>query len=264
MCGWSRTGNGALRASDLADEVRLVNPRASLLSGFDAQVFGRRTENAAVSRTPGHAAEVKAWRVGHVRDAITRVTTREDVRAAISRLANTASKRPLLVCIDGLGGSGKSTLTRTIREVPEVSAVVEGDDFYGPEDDDWAGFTPEEGYDRFFDHERLAREVLRPLDRGAPSRYQRYDWENNILGDWLEVRPEGVVVVEGVYMLRPPLQKFWDLSIFVDTPWPVRLERQIARGENDEDAIKQWTDAEKYYERAVDPASVADLVVQGY
>jgi uridine kinase len=169
-----------------------------------------------------------------------------------------------LVCIDGFGGSGKSALTGIIREVAEVSGVVAGDDFYGPEDDDWARFSPHEGYERFFDHQRLAREVLRPLSQGAHTRYQRYDWQNNKLGAWRELRAEGVVVVEGVYMLRPPLRKFWDLSIFVDTPWPVRLERQVSRGENSEDDIRVWTDAEKYYERTVDPASSADLVLKGY
>jgi len=120
------------------------------------------------------------------------------------------------------------------------------------------------GCERFFDHERLAREVLRPLRRAEPARYQRYDWQNNVLGDWVEIPAEGVIVVEGVYMLRPQLREFWDLSIFVDTPWPIRLERQISRGENTEADIRLWTDAEKYYEQAIQPASRADLVVQGH
>jgi uridine kinase len=184
--------------------------------------------------------------------------------AAISRLASSEPKRPLLVCVDGFGGSGKSTLTGLIRRDPEVSTVVEGDDFYGPEGTDWAGLSPQEGYERFFDHERLAREVLRPLRRAEHTRYRRYDWQNNVLGDWVELRAEGVVVVEGVYMLRPPLREFWDLSIFVDTPWPVRLDRQVSRGENSENDIRLWTDAEKYYERAFDPAASADLVLHGH
>lgn len=192
------------------------------------------------------------------------VATPEDVMSTIARLSGSDAKRPLLVCIDGFGGSGKSTLSDTIRDAPEVSAVVEGDDFYGPSDTDWAGFSPQEGYERFFDHERLAREVLRPLGRGEHTRYQRYDWQNNVLGDWVDLPAEGVVVVEGVYMLRPQLREFWDLSIFVDTPWPIRLDRQVSRGENTEDDIRLWTDAEKYYERAFEPASRADLVLPGH
>ena len=189
------------------------------------------------------------------------VTTSEAVQSAIAKRTSSESRRPLLICIDGFGGSGKSTLAAEIRGVPGVSAVVEGDDFYGPADTDWAGFSPQEGYERFFDHERLAREVLRPLRRSEATRYQRYDWQRNALGEWVELRAEGVVVVEGVYMLRPQLREFWDLSIFVETPWPLRLDRQISRGENTEDDIRLWTDAEKYYERTVEPATHADLVL---
>lgn len=192
------------------------------------------------------------------------MTTPKDVLSAISRLDTSESKRPLLVCIDGFGGSGKSTLSGVMRDAPEVSAVVEGDDFYGPAENGWAGFTPQEGYERFFDHERLACEVLRPLGRGEDTRYQRYDWQNNVLGDWVELSAEGVVVVEGVYMLRPQLREFWDLSIFVDTPWPIRLDRQVSRGQNTEESIRLWTDAEKYYERTFEPATRADLVLRGH
>lgn len=192
------------------------------------------------------------------------MTTPEHVLAAISGLASSEPKRPLLVCIDGFGGSGKSTLTDLIRHAPEVSAVVEGDDFYGPEGPGWTDSSPQEGYERFFDHERLAREVLRPLRRAEHTHYQRYDWQSNALGDWIELRPAGVVVVEGVYMLRPQLCEFWDLSVFVDTPWPIRLERQVSRGENSEDDIRLWTDAEKHYERTFDPSARADLVLRGH
>lgn len=101
------------------------------------------------------------------RGGIVSMVTSELVLAAMSRLASSEAKRPLLVCVDGFGESGKSTLTALLRHAREVSAVVEGDDFYGPEGTDWAGFSPREGHERFFDHERLAREVLRPL--GAPS-----------------------------------------------------------------------------------------------
>ncbi len=138
------------------------------------------------------------------------MTTPEHVLAAIARLASGEPKRPLFVCIDGFGGSGKSTLAGLIRHAPEVSTIVEGDDFYGPESPDWAGFSPQEGYEHFFDYKRLAREVLRPLRGSEDTRLQRYDWQRNVLGDWVELRAEGVVVVEGVYMLRPSLREFWD------------------------------------------------------
>lgn len=192
------------------------------------------------------------------------MTTTEDVLEAIALMTLAESRRPLLVCVDGFGGSGKSTLAGALRDAPEVSAVVEGDDFYGPEVEDWAGLSPEQGYERFFDHVRLAREVLRPLSLGQDTRYQRYDWRRNVLGEWRNLRAVDVVVVEGVYMLRPALRGFWALSLFVDTPWEVRLARQMSRGENSEEDIRLWTDGEKYYDRVCKPAAIADMVLPGH
>jgi len=171
---------------------------------------------------------------------------------------------PALVCLEGLGGAGKSTLADAIaRERADVQ-LVHGDDFYGPEERDWRSWGPREGYERYFDHARLEHEVLRPLSEGRPGRYQRYDWRLNALDGWVDVRPAGVVLVEGVYLLRPRLRRYWDLSVFVDAPRPLRQARMYARGENDEGWIARWAAAEDYYEQTVRPAEAADLVVSGY
>jgi phosphoribulokinase len=192
------------------------------------------------------------------------MTTAHDVLWGIAELADRVSRRPLLVGVDGLGGSGKSTLAGVLHDAPQVSAVVSGDDFYGPEVEGWAGLTPEQGYERFFDHERLAHQVLGPLSRRHTAWYQRYDWQRNVLGEWTEIRAVNVIVVEGVYLLRPDLRRYWDLSVFVDAPWEVRLARQVARGENTVEAIRLWMDAEKYYERVCEPRAHADLVLRGH
>lgn len=76
--------------------------------------------------------------------------------------------------------------------------LVHGDDFYGPVGDRWHTWTPDQGYHGYFDHERLAREVLEPLRRGLRACYQIYDWGRNRLQPGGEVAPLGVVVVEGV------------------------------------------------------------------
>ena len=170
-----------------------------------------------------------------------------------------------LVCIEGLGGAGKSTLAAEIRRrYPGGIQVISGDDFYGPEERDWRSWSPREGYQRYFDHRRLERQLLRPLRAGAVARFQRYDWSTNSLAAWLDVRPEGLIVVEGVYLLRRRLRRYWDFSVYVDTPREVRLARMHARGENDPDWISRWAAAEDYYERAEQPSAHADLVVNGF
>ena len=142
--------------------------------------------------------------------------------------------------------------------------LVHGDDFYGPEERDWRSWTPRQGYERYFNPQRVEHQLLRPLRAGQPGRFQRYDWDTNTLDGFVTVEPRGIVLAEGVYLLRRELRSYWDLSIYVDTPRELRQARLRARGENDQGWIARWTAAEDYYEQVEAPAQVADLVVSGH
>lgn len=186
------------------------------------------------------------------------------VAVVLDRLSELGSGTKL-VCIEGLGGAGKSTLAEAVfRALPGKAFVVHGDDFYGPEERDWRTWSPREGYERYFDHRRLEHQLLRPLNAGSAARFQRYDWTSNTLDGWIDVAPSGLVLVEGVYLLRRELRPYWDLAIYVDAPRDLRQDRLHARGENDEGWISRWSAAEDYYERVEQPALAADLVVSGH
>ncbi|MEP6528115.1 MAG: AAA family ATPase [Nocardioidaceae bacterium] len=182
----------------------------------------------------------------------------------LERLVSATSGRLTLACIEGLGGSGKSTLAATLVDARPDIQLIHGDDFYGPEGRDWRSWVPREGYERYFDHRRLERELLQPIQRGDIARFRRYDWASNALNGWIEVQPHGVVLVEGVYLLRAWLRPYWDFSVYVATPRHLRLSRAYARGENDAGWIERWAAAEDYYEAVERPSEAADLVVPGY
>jgi uridine kinase len=191
------------------------------------------------------------------------VLIEEAAAAVLARAPEPTETRPILIGIDGLGGAGKTTLAAAIAEARPDVQVVHGDDFYGPEERDWLSWTAKEGYERYFDHQRLASELLEPLRDGRPGRFRRYDWGENALGEWVEVAPHGLVVVEGVYLLRPQLRRAWDLTVFVEAPRGIRGARLQARGQDDAGWIDRWMAAEDFYERVLDPAGLADLVVPG-
>ena len=152
----------------------------------------------------------------------------------------------MLVAIDGPGGSGKSTLAKELSSALDAS-VVEGDDFYRVMDEsDRLLLEPEEGYQQYFDWERLRDEVLEPLGRGQKANYQQFDWSRGQLGASLEVRPTGCVLIEGVYSFRTELRLYYDFSILVDAPADERLRRLRNRGDN-EAWIKRWMAAEDWY-----------------
>ena len=193
------------------------------------------------------------------------MNARVSVVEALEGLPLPDEGRLILACIEGPGGSGKSTLADGIAQAcPGLVTVVHGDDFYGPEDRDWPRWTAEEGYLRYFDHRRLERELLQPLRRGETARFRRYDWSTDSLDGLLEVRPCGIVLVEGVYLLRRYLRRYLDFSIYVDTPREVRLARASARGENDAGWIARWVAAEDHYDAVERPAAAADLIVDGF
>jgi uridine kinase len=187
---------------------------------------------------------------------------------------HTADPRELrLVCIEGPGGAGKSTLAAAVaaryraRHQSEIT-VVHGDDFFGPVERRWLdGHTPpreslSDGYG-VFAHARLRRELLDPLRAGERARYQRYDWASDSLADWLSAPPQGVVLVEGAYVLRRHLRHYWDEALFVRTPRSVRHARMHARRQNASGWIERWVAAEDAYLAAEDPAAAANLIVDG-
>jgi uridine kinase len=195
---------------------------------------------------------------------------RPSSRAAHAQLAARIELTPrraqtLLVGIDGRGGSGKSTLARGLVELLH-GAIVEFDDFYLPSGDRArraAVGDDEIGGD--FDWRRLCDQVLQPLSQDRPARYQCYDWQRDEIGKWNELRPGGIVIVEGNYSIRPELRAFYDVTLWVEAPHETRLARGVARdGEQARTKwLAQWMPEEVRYLAAHDPAAHADIVVDG-
>lgn len=152
-----------------------------------------------------------------------------------------------LVGIGGRGGSGKTALARRF-----VGAQTVGTDEF------WNGSD--------FELTRLRAEVIDPLLRGREARFHGFDWAAQRPHDDVRlVRPEGVVVVEGVCALHRMLRDAYDLRIWVEAPREVRLARGVARdGEGARRTWEEvWMPSEDRYVMRDDPVSAAHLVVDG-
>ena len=161
-------------------------------------------------------------------------------------------RKTRIVAIDGLGGSGKTELARRLAAALGDAVVVHTDDFARPGQRGW-------------EWSRMQQQVLEPLLRDAPARYQRYDWDGDRLAEWHEVPVGGTLIVEGVSSLREELGRYWDFAIWVDAPYETRLQRGVAR---DGEAMRsQWTDVwmpeEQEYFEDQRPDLKANLVVDG-
>ncbi|HET9169621.1 MAG TPA: hypothetical protein VFN97_09295 [Actinospica sp.] len=198
-------------------------------------------------------------------------------RESATHIAAEVSSRTLdgfaLIGIDGTGGSGKSTLAEELAAIlrgdgSTTVTVVHGDDFYRPMDpDERLTLNPDEGYELYYDWERLREEVLAPLTSGNSATYRRYDWPSGRIApeELHQVPHAGFVIVEGVQAARPELEGYYDLTVFVDTPFDLAMERMLARGHDHGPGEweQRWLAADKYYFSTTEPWQRLDLVVKG-
>ena len=185
----------------------------------------------------------------------------DDILARLHPVAG----RAFVVALDGPGGSGKSTLARELAAAYDgPAAVVEGDDFYADLDDDYrAGLDAKDGYREYFDWQRLRDQVFVPARQGRPVKYQRYDWDNARMGDWVTVPGVELLLIDGVYSSRPELRGYADLVLWVTTSEEERVRRQFERAQNQGVWIKRWMAAESYYLDNIHQPGSAEVVVLG-
>lgn len=151
--------------------------------------------------------------------------------AARALAAEPRCGRVRLVAIDGPAGSGKTTTaSRIARDAADVGAsaeVVHLDDLY----EGWSGLEGSLW-------PRLSAQVLEPLRRGLPGRFQRYDWPSGAFADWVDVPVPDLLVLEGCGSARRAVDAFAVLRVWVEAPASLRLERGLAR--DGDDAREHW------------------------
>lgn len=157
------------------------------------------------------------------------VLTSPAAQVAASALAGAPRLGPVrVVCVDGPAGSGKTTAAAAIAAaVGPTAAVLHLDDLY----EGWSGLEGSLW-------PRLSAQVLEPLRRGRPGRYQRYDWPTGAFAEWVDVPVPGVLVLEGCGSARRAADGIAVLRVWVEAPAALRLERGLRR--DGADAREQW------------------------
>jgi uridine kinase len=196
------------------------------------------------------------------------VTERVSVLTAVAaRIDALPSDRPVRVAVDGVTAAGKTTfadeLAAHVRR-PLVRATI--DDFHRPQSERYArGQGPESYYYDTFDLASLRALLLDPLAPDGDRRYQ------TAADAPVVVAPEdAVLVLDGVFLLRPELASVWDLAIFLAIDRAIALERGVARdaswlGGNGPTRLRyesRYFPGETLYLEEADPASRADVVVE--
>lgn len=168
--------------------------------------------------------------------------------------------RPVLIAIDGFGGSGKSTFAANLKMALASAFVINIDDFITKE-----RISDLSENKNSFDRNRLKQQVLLPGSRGEQVRYQRLIWESNTLSEPIVVPNVDFLIVEGISSYHPDIASFYSLKIWIDTPMDVAKERGRARDAGNENAQSwdRWAENDLLYQQKFNPELAADLVVSG-
>lgn len=180
-----------------------------------------------------------------------------DVYSAVERLSRFAG--PVLIGIDGMCASGKTTLGKALSEVFDAN-LFHADDYYLPQEKrtDERMQSPGGNMDR----ERLNREVLEPLSRHRDVVTRYYDCGTLDYGPWRESPYKRLNIIEGSYSLHPDLADAYTLKIAVRTSPETQLARLSDRGPDMLGSfISLWIPLENKYFTATDIWSRADMVI---
>ena len=155
------------------------------------------------------------------------------------RIVRIRSDHPVRVAIDGVDASGKTTLANELVSPieamgrPVIRASI--DRFHNPSHIRRSrGDRSAEGYFRdSFDYDGLAEALLHPLGQAGSRRFKRaiFDFQSDSAIDARveEAPPDSVLLFDGVFLLRPELRHYWDLSIFVRADFATTVGRAEIR-----------------------------------
>jgi uridine kinase len=120
-----------------------------------------------------------------------------------------------------------------------------------------------------FDYDWLRSDLLDPLRPGGSRRYRTavHDLVSDRLLDepWQKAAADTVLVLDGLFLHRDELVRYWDLSVFLDVPFSVTAERMAARDGTSADpkhpSLRRYVRAQQTYFDSCDPAQRASIVI---
>lgn len=168
-------------------------------------------------------------------------------------------KRPVVIAVDGMAGSGKTTLCGLLWERLDA-AVIHMDDFFLPQ-----GFrTPERLWEPGgnVDYERFLEEVVPYLRCGEPFGYRVFDAHAHRYTGTRLVEAKEFLIVEGSYSRHPKFGEIYDLRVFCETDPETQLRRVTERDPVRKEMFRaMWIPMENRYFEAFGIRETSDIVV---
>lgn len=159
-----------------------------------------------------------------------------------------SKQSPIVVAIDGMGGGGKSTLGTMLSAIYDCNLFHMDHFFLRPEQRTEERLREAGGN---VDYERFKAEILDGVMAGKSVSYRPYDCSRQCLSDYVEVEPQRLNIVEGVYSQHPYFGDVYDLRFFLELSGGEQIRR--IRERNGEQMLerfsREWIPMEHQYFR---------------
>ncbi len=185
---------------------------------------------------------------------------------------------PVRVAVDGPDAAGKTTLADELASAvgnlgrPVIRASI--DSFHQPREIRYRREDSPEGcYHDTFDYDALRKELLEPLGPDGDRTYCQaiFDYQTDqALARTHDRAPDNaILLLDGVFLLRPELIDIWDLRIYVSVTPEETLRRALERdavlfGSREEVERRyrsRYLPAQQLYHADARPLDNADIVV---
>ena len=176
----------------------------------------------------------------------------EIIKQKIKSLLSNKEKDKIIIAIDGMTGSGKTTLSQELIKEYDNVPIFHADDFL---------FLPKLRTEERLNepggnihYERMKKEVISPLIEGKIGdliKYKPYNCRIQNFGEEKILKVNKINIIEGSYCLNPYFGKYYDLSIFLRINQKEQIERLTKRAPKMIDNfINKWIPLEKKYHDA--------------
>ncbi len=170
------------------------------------------------------------------------------------------SQKPFIFAIDGLCGSGKTSLAKELSNIYDCN-VFHMDDFYLPFEMRTRERLEQPGGNVHY--ERFKEEVLIPLLKQETITYAPFQCFTGNYGEPRIIKPQIINIVEGSYSLHPYLSQFYNCKVFLTINEQVQISR--IRKRSGEEKLRQfldkWIPVENKYFTELHIQSGSDLVM---
>jgi uridine kinase len=186
---------------------------------------------------------------------------------------------PLRVAIDGVDASGKTTLADELSQVmleanrQIIRASV--DNFHNPQHirRRRGELSPEGFYYDSYNYDALEEVLLKPLGPNGDRRYRTavFDLHQDQPLDVpaKKAAQDAVLLIDGIFLLRPRLMPFWDLALYLDADYTHTVARGVRRdaefygspGEAAQRYQERYVPGQKLYHQQANPLDKADILI---